>query len=113
MPTRPTAETSANALIGRARRALTEARAALGELEDAVARQGGAPSGEHVGGLAAAALGAVDAAAYLGIGRTSLLALPIPSVRIERRRLWRRADLDAWLAGLPSVPLNGGKAEVL
>ena len=48
-----------------------------------------------------AALGADDAASYLGIGTTTLRALDIPTVRIGGRRLWRRSDLDAYLASLP------------
>ncbi|HET9061421.1 MAG TPA: helix-turn-helix domain-containing protein [Acidimicrobiales bacterium] len=42
-----------------------------------------------------------DAAAYLGIGLSTLNELTqagrLPSVSIRRRRLYRRADLDAWL----------------
>lgn len=107
MPTRPN-ETIASA-TRQVRQALAirdaEIDSALRALEALVARVGAAPAVGNVTGFAPAALGAVDAAAYLGIGRTSLLALPIPSVRIERRRLWRRADLDAYVAGLPaSVP---------
>jgi excisionase family DNA binding protein len=49
-----------------------------------------------------AALGAHEAAAYLGIGATTLRALDLPTVRIGDRRLWRRDDLDAYLAGLPA-----------
>jgi hypothetical protein len=47
-----------------------------------------------------ALLGADDAATYLGIGTTKLRALAIPTVRIGDRRLWKRADLDAYVAAL-------------
>jgi hypothetical protein len=49
-----------------------------------------------------AALGAKDAAAYLGIGATTLRALDLRTVRIGDRRLWRRCDLDAYLVSLPA-----------
>jgi hypothetical protein len=47
-----------------------------------------------------ALLGASDAAAYLGIGTTTLRALGVPTVRIGDRRLWKRADLDTYAAEL-------------
>jgi excisionase family DNA binding protein len=54
----------------------------------------------------AGALNREHAAHYLGIGTTTLAKLTrdgrLPSVRIGDRRLWRRADLDAFLAGLPN-----------
>jgi excisionase family DNA binding protein len=44
------------------------------------------------------------AAEYLGFGLTTLAELTaagaIPSLRVGRRRLYRVADLDAWLAAL-------------
>jgi excisionase family DNA binding protein len=53
-----------------------------------------------------AALDREGAARYLGIGTTKLAQLTrdgrLPSVRIGDRRLWRRADLDSFLAALPS-----------
>jgi len=45
-----------------------------------------------------------EAARLLGIGRTKIYALiadgSIPTVRVGRRRLVRRADLDVFVAGL-------------
>ena len=38
-----------------------------------------------------------QAAAYLGIGVTLLTALGVPSIRLGRRCLYDRLDLDAWL----------------
>ena len=54
-----------------------------------------------------------EAAQLLGIGRSTLLKLTyqgiIPSVKIRDRRLWRRSDLDNWLASLPTSPINYDK----
>jgi len=38
-----------------------------------------------------------QAAAYLGIGVTLLAGLPVRPVRLGRRLLYDRVDLDAWL----------------
>jgi excisionase family DNA binding protein len=64
---------------------------------------------EHVAANSHGDVAALDregAARYLGIGTTKLAQLTrdglLPSVRIGDRRLWRRADLDSFLAGLPS-----------
>jgi excisionase family DNA binding protein len=54
-----------------------------------------------------------EAAQLLGIGRSTLLKLTyegiIPSIKIRDRRLWRRSDLDNWLASLPTAPINYDK----
>jgi hypothetical protein len=38
-----------------------------------------------------------QAATYLGIGTTLLLELNLPSIKLGRRRVYDRLDLDAWL----------------
>jgi len=38
-----------------------------------------------------------QAAAYLGVGHTLFSGLGIPSVRLGRRLVYDRVDLDAWL----------------
>ena len=52
--------------------------------------------------LPAAVLDRRGTAAYLGLGLSTLAELTaagaIPSLRIGRRRLYRIADLDTWLA---------------
>lgn len=53
-------------------------------------------------------LPAQHAAPYLGISRTSLFALQasgdLLGVKVGGRRYWRRADLDAYAAGLAPEP---------
>jgi hypothetical protein len=72
--------------------------AGLGELVADTSRAVDASSGGPA--RWGAALGARDAASYLGIGPTLLRDLGLPTVRIGDRRLWRRCDLDAYLAQL-------------
>jgi excisionase family DNA binding protein len=51
--------------------------------------------------VAPGALDSKEAAAYLGISRTQLYETPALmrlSFRVGRRRLWRKVDLDAWMA---------------
>jgi hypothetical protein len=38
-----------------------------------------------------------QAAAYLGIGLTLLTELQVPSIKLGRRTVYDRVDLDAWL----------------
>src|SRR5215471_19292476 len=57
--------------------------------------------------VAPAALDSWEAAEYLGIGRSTLyeiLALMAVSFTIGKRRLWRVADLDAWLRQQEASP---------
>lgn len=55
-----------------------------------------------------ALMGETSAAAYLGVSASTLRTMadageaPAP-VYVRTRRLYRRADLDAWVASLPSV----------
>ena len=83
----------------RLQRAAALIAAALAELIDDTSRAANASDEPALWG---AALGAQDAAAYLGIGTTTLRALDLPTVCIRGRRLWRRFDLDAYLARLPT-----------
>jgi excisionase family DNA binding protein len=52
--------------------------------------------------VAHAVLDRARAAAYIGVGTTTLAELTatrgVPSLRIGKRRLYRIVDLDAWLA---------------
>lgn len=62
-----------------------------------------------------ALLPAEHAAAYLGISATLLRELAAtgeapPPVMLRARRLWRRSDLDAWAAALPTGE-EGAQAE--
>jgi excisionase family DNA binding protein len=93
--------------------ALNAATAKLAEaLSDVLAvvasagRQGGPVAGGTGSPTNVGALNRAAAARYLGIGTTKLAQLTrdgrLPSVRIGDRRLWRRSDLDAFLAGLPN-----------
>ena len=39
-----------------------------------------------------------EAAAYIGIGKSTLDRLNIPKVQIRRRILYKKADIDKWLS---------------
>ena len=39
-----------------------------------------------------------QAAAYIGIGKSTLDRLNIPKVQIRRRILYKKADIDKWLS---------------
>ena len=47
--------------------------------------------------LPARCLSRTQAAAYLGIGRTLLARIGPPPIRLGRRRVYDRVDLDRWL----------------
>jgi excisionase family DNA binding protein len=86
--------------------ATTQLAEAIADVLAAVASTA-APGHDAANGNAdVAAYGREAAARYLGIGTTKLGQLTrdgrLPSVRIGDRRLWRRNDLDTFLAGLPS-----------
>lgn len=61
------------------------------------------PAAEHAeepGGLELPAIRCLtkeQAAAYLGIGITLLVGLQVPAIKLNRRCVYDRVDLDAWL----------------
>lgn len=46
----------------------------------------------------------IDVARFLGVGRSTVYALPIPIVRIGRRRLYQREDVAAFATSRRCVP---------
>ena len=50
-----------------------------------------------------------QAAEYLGIGVTLLAQLDVPHVRLGRRRVYDRVDLDAWLEETKGERRRAGK----
>ena len=52
-----------------------------------------------------------DVAEYLRIGRSTVYTLPIPVVRIRRRRLYRREDVVAYATSrrFPALPDGGAR----
>ena len=49
-----------------------------------------------------------QAAVYLGIGVTLLAQLGVPCIRLGRRQVFDRVDLDAWLDDLASAANTSG-----
>lgn len=50
------------------------------------------------------------AAAYLGMSATKLRAIPdLSPCRVDGLRLYRRADLDEWVASLPTETETAGE----
>ena len=52
-----------------------------------------------------------EVADYLNVGRSTVYTLTIPVVRIGRRRLYRRQDVDAFAVSrrFPSLPDGGAR----